>query len=357
MDLRIGFLLLLVALLGAISVLLALPLLQYIMAAVLLAFVLFPLHDRLEGRTVRVRGTAITISPRVSAGVVTVFGILATVIPLLIFTVLLLQTVLSFVNDLGDVDLVETARTTARELGFDETVLNGLEAALSSELEGFLNRGLEFALQELLRLLDTSFQVGLGLLVLVFLLYYFLVDGRRLVAWIGSVAPIDDEVRRELIDEVDAVTWAVLRSHVLVAIAEGVLGGIGLYVLGVPNVAFWTVVMIIVSFLPAIGVWLVWGPIVGYLFVMGDSVGASLLLVYGFTVLSVVDNYLRAVLVDLESGVHPGTVLIGVIGGLYLFGMLGLLLGPVLLATFKAVVEVFSEAYDPAERTERTPSP
>ncbi len=182
MDLRIGFLLLLVALLGAISVLLALPLLQYIMAAVLLAFVLFPLHDRLEGRTVRVRGTAITISPRVSAGVVTVFGILATVIPLLIFTVLLLQTVLSFVNDLGDVDLVETARTTARELGFDETVLNGLEAALSSELEGFLNRGLEFALQELLRLLDTSFQVGLGLLVLVFLLYYFLVDGRRLVA-------------------------------------------------------------------------------------------------------------------------------------------------------------------------------
>ncbi len=127
----------------------------------------------------------------------------------------------------------------------------------------------------------------------------------------------------------------MLRSHVLVAIAEGVLGGIGLYVLGVPNVAFWTVVMIIVSFLPAIGVWLVWGPIVGYLFVMGDSVGASLLLVYGFTVLSVVDNYLRAVLVDLESGVHPGTVLIGVIGGLYLFGMLGLLLGPVLLATFK----------------------
>ena len=357
MDLRIGFLLLLVAILGAISALLALPLLQYIMAAALLAFVLFPLHERLEHRTVRVRGTTVTIPPRVSAGIVTVFGILATVVPLLVFTVLLLQTVLSFIDDLGDVDLVETVRTTARELGLEDAVLDSLEDAFNSEIEGFLNRGLEFALQELLRLLDMSFQVGLGLLVLVFLLYYFLVDGRRLVAWIGSVAPIDDEIRQELIDEIDAVTWAVLRSHVLVAIAEGVLGGLGLYLLGVPNVAFWTIVMIVVSFLPAVGIWLIWGPIVGYLFIVGDPVGGILLLVYGITVLSVVDNYLRAVLVDLESGVHPGTVLVGVIGGLYLFGILGLLLGPVLLATFKAVVEVFGDAYDPEEESEQVSPP
>lgn len=349
MDLRVGFLLFLVAILGAISALLALPLLQYIMAAALLAYVLFPLHERLAHRAVTIGGTTVTISPRVSASVVTVFGILATVIPLLVFSLVLLQTVLSFIDEIGDVDVVETMRTAARDLGLDETLINGLEEVISSEIEGVLNRGIELVLQELLRVLDMSFQVGLGLLVLVFLLYYFLVDGRRLVGWIGSVAPIDDEVREELIAEIDAVTSAVLMSHVLVALAEGILGGLGLYLLGVPNVAFWTVVMVIVSFLPAVGIWLVWGPVVGYLLVTGDPLGAFLLLAYGATVLSVVDNYLRAVLVDRGSGVHPGTVLVGVIGGLYLFGILGLLLGPVLLATFKAVVEVFSDVYDSDE--------
>ena len=349
MDVRALFLFLLVAVLGAVSVLLVLPLLQYVLAAALLAFVLFPIHERLVGRTFDVRGRTVTIGPRISAGAVTALGVVAVVLPLIALSILLLRTILAFLEDFDELVIVDSVRDVARELGIDQEVLVDLEEFLRSEIDGFLDRGIEFVLQELLRLVDTSVRVGIGVLVLVFLLYYFLLDGRRLVAWIGSVAPIDDEIRTDLIDEIDAVTWAVLKSHVLVALVEGLLGGLGLYLLGVPNVAFWTVVMIVVSFLPAIGIWLIWAPAVGYLVWIGEPVGATALLLYGVAVLSVVDNYLRAILVDIESGVHPAVVLVGVIGGIYLFGILGLFLGPVLLAAFKAVLEVFGEAYDRSE--------
>ncbi len=347
MDLRVVFMLFLVALLGGISALLLLPLMQYIIAAALLAFILFPIHERLADRTLEVRGTVLTLTPRVSAGIVALFGVVATVLPLLALSVVVLRTVSSFIEELDGIAITELFQDTLHELGVDDAIVNEIEQFLTAEVEGFLEQGAEFVFQELIGLLDTSFRVGLGLLVLVFLLYYFLVDGRRLVSWIGTVAPIGDETREELETEIEGVTWAVLISHVLVALAEGILGGIGLYLLNVPNVAFWTVAMVVASFLPAVGIWLVWAPIVGYLLIIGEPVGALLLFVYGITVLSVVDNYLRAFLVDIGSGVHPGIVLVGVIGGLYLFGFLGLILGPVLLAMLKAVLEVFSEAYRP----------
>ncbi|GAB6880108.1 hypothetical protein JCM17823_23820 [Halorubrum gandharaense] len=346
MDLRVGFMVVLVALLAGVGALVTLPLLQYLLAAALLAFVLFPLHKTLANRTVEINGITFTVTPRISGVVVTVFGMTATVLPLLILSLVVFQTVISFVDRLSEMGVSELLHDALREIGLDDTAIAELETYLTSEMESLLAQSAERVLQEILALLNTSFQVGLGLLVLVFLLYYFLVDGERLVNWIGSVAPIEDHAREELIGQIKNVTWAVVMSHVLVALLEGILGGIGLYVFGVPNVAFWTIMMIVVSFLPAIGIWLIWAPAVGYLFLIGEPVSATLLLAYGIAVLSVVDNYLRAILVDRGAGVHPGTVLVGVIGGLYLFGFLGLLLGPVFLATLKAVVEVFSEVYD-----------
>ncbi len=345
MDIRVGFFVALLVVLGATSTLLALPLLQYVMAAALLAYVLFPLHHRLTGMTVRVRNREVAIPARLSAGILTVIAIVAAILPLLFLSVIVLQTVISFAEDIGESDLLDTARELALNLGVSQEALADLEAQLPTELDELLDAGINVLLQELAGLANLSFRVGLGLLVFVFLLYYFLVDGRRLVTWTGDVVPLDDAVHEELVKEIDIVTQAVIKSHVLVAVIEGVLGGIGLYMLGVPNAGFWTVMMIIVSFLPGIGIWLVWAPATAYLVVIDEPFAAAILLVYGIAVLSVVDNYLRAILVDRESGVHPAVVLIGVIGGLYLFGILGLFLGPVLLAVFKAAVQVFGDVY------------
>ncbi|WP_121741088.1 AI-2E family transporter [Natronorubrum halophilum] len=345
MDVRTTFFALLLVALAAIAALLVAPLIQYIMAAALLAFVLYPLQARLETR----------LGPRVSALTLTGFAIVAAVAPILFLSVIILQTVFSFLNGFDELATIDGIRNVALDLGIEEETLRSIETGIVAEIEGSLSTTVEIVLMEFVGLLNASIRMSVGLLVVVFLLYYLLVDGPEFVAWLRDVAPLEDEVREELFEEVEAVTWAVIQSHVLVALVEGVLGGLGLYLLGVPNVAFWTVVMIVVSFLPAVGVWLVWGPAVVYLGLAADPLHAVALLLYGISVLSLVDNYLRAIFVDRTSGLHPAVVLVGVIGGIYLLGIMGLFLGPVLLAVFKAGLNVFSAMNLTVEERSRQP--
>ncbi|MEY7850733.1 AI-2E family transporter [Natrarchaeobius sp. A-rgal3] len=333
MDVRTAFFALLLVVLGAIATLMIAPLLQYVMAAALLAFVLYPAYERLEPR----------LGSKMAALALTLLAVVGAVVPLLLVSLIVLQTVASFLGDIDGASLVERSREIARdEFGLEAEQIQALESAVLAEIDSSLSNAAEIALLELLSLVNTSIEMGLGLIVFVFLLYYLLADGETFVAWLREVAPLETEVREELFAEINVVTWAVIKSHVLVAIVEGVLGGLGLYLLGVPNVAFWTIIMVVVAFLPAVGVWLVWAPAVGYLAMTSGPVPAVALFLYGVTVLSIVDNYLRAIFVDRDSGLHPAVVIVGVIGGIYLLGIMGLFLGPVLLAVFKAGLNVFS---------------
>ncbi|SFC42270.1 Predicted PurR-regulated permease PerM [Halobiforma haloterrestris] len=332
MDVRTAFFGLLLVALGTIAALLVAPLLQYVLAAGLLAFVLYPAQVRLEER----------VPERLAAIVLTALAVAGAVVPILYFSVVILQSVFGYLDSFDELAAIEALREAAFEAGIEEDVLASIEAELLAEIENTLGNAVELVLMELVRLLNASIRMSVGLLVLVFVLYYMLVDGDAFIDWIEAVVPISDEVRDELFAEIEVVTWAVIRSHVLVALVEGLLGGLGFYLLGLPNVAFWTVVMIVASFLPAVGVWLIWGPAVLYLATTGTLLEAAVLFLYGITALSLVDNYLRAIFVDRGSGLHPAVVLVGVIGGIYLLGIMGLFLGPVLLAVFKAGVTVFS---------------
>ncbi|MFA9518080.1 AI-2E family transporter [Halopenitus sp. H-Gu1] len=345
MDVRTAFFVLLLAIFGVISMLLLFPLLQYVVAAALVAFVLYPVHETLSGFRIDVGVVELTVGPRISAGFLTIVTLVTAIFPLLILSVILFQTVRSFVAELDESLLLDRLRAVAHDLGVEEELLGSVEQYLLSEVDRHADRGLEMVVQELLRLVNVSLQMGVGLLVLIFLLYYFLVDGRTLIEWIGDVAPLDDDVREQLYGEIHRVTWAVIKSHVLIALIEGILGGIGLYLLGISNVVFWAVVMVIMSILPLIGIWLIWGPAVVHFLVIGEPFNAILLFSYGIVVLAAVDDYLRAILVDRDTGVHPAVVLIGVIGGIYLLGIIGLFVGPVLLAVFKAGLNVFADLY------------
>ena len=326
MDNRFAFLALVVAALGVVAALMVVPFVPYLTAAALLAFVLYPAQRRLRGR----------LGARPSATLLVGFALAATVVPIFLVSAVVLETAQGFADRTDEVLVFveEIQQLLEAEFGVDLLVLEELSPLVGGVLEALAG--------ELSALVSLSIRVSVGMLLLVFVLYYLLVDGDTFVAWLREVAPLDNPVQEELIEEINTITWAVLGSHVFVAIVEGILGGIALFLAGVPNAAFWTVVMVIASILPIVGVWLVWAPVVGYLFLVGQPLAAVLLLLYGVTVLAVIDNYLRAIFVDVGSGLHPAVVLVGVIGGIYLFGVVGLFLGPILLAVFKASVNVFA---------------
>jgi len=190
----------------------------------------------------------------------------------------------------------------------------------------------------------TNATIGLGLAV--FVLFYLLRDGEKLMAWIRNATPLPGDVQTKLYDRVDDMTRAVLLGHVLVAIIQGAIAGLGLVVVGIPNVLLWTGVMILLALLPFIGTFFVWGPAGIYLLSAGETVGGVFLLAYGTVIVGISDEYLRPVIVDRYAEVSPAIIVIGVIGGLSAFGVMGLFIGPIIVGALKAAIEVFDEQYD-----------
>ncbi|MBZ6496070.1 AI-2E family transporter [Natrinema longum] len=321
-----------VAVLCGLAALLVLPLLEYVLAAGLFAVVLRPAYDRLEP----------WLGSRIAALVLTGSTVTAGIVPLVLISLVVHRSAVSAIESVDGSQLLANGYEIAREdLGVSDESIAAVEAAVRSELDGTLSNAVELTLARAVDIVAIGIDVVVGMVVLVALLYYLLVDGPALVDWLRTVTPLESRVLEALFTEVHGVIWAVLRSHVFVAIVQGILGGAGLALLGVPYATTLAAILVFAAFLPTIGVWLVWGPVTLAHGAASDPVRGVLLLGYGIGVLTVADSYLRAVLVNWGSDLHPALALLGVIGGLSLFGVIGLFVGPVVLAVLKATVTVF----------------
>ncbi|MFW6321414.1 MAG: AI-2E family transporter [Halohasta sp.] len=332
MNAQRGVLLLVITVLSVLTGLLVAPYLPFVIAALLLAYVLSPIQERLERR----------VGSTTAAALLVVVATVAVVIPVVVLTVSVAEEAVRIARSIAAGDVVD---------GFSavEAWLNARlpgEVDLAAELGTRLERLAETALGTAPDLVASLTHVTVGLGLAVFLLFYLLRDGGRLVGWLRGVTPLPEDVQTRLYTRVDDMTRAVLLGHVLVAIIQGSIAGVGLLVVGIPNVLFWTVIMILLSLLPFIGTFLVWGPAAVYLLSAGRPLAGGFLFVYGTIVVGVSDEYLRPVIVDRYANVSPAVIVIGVIGGLSAFGVMGLFIGPIIIGALKVSVEVFDEEYD-----------
>ncbi|MFA9504261.1 AI-2E family transporter [Natrinema sp. H-ect1] len=338
MDARTTFFALLVSILAGVAALLVRPLLEYVLGACLLAVVLRPAYERLAPR----------LGERLAALALTAFVIVAGLVPLALVSLVVVRTTASTFENVSIEGVTAYGSEMARtELGMEAESVAVVESALQERVQEMGSNVVDVTLEQSVWLLSTAVDVAIGTVAFVFLLYYLLVDGPALLAWLCRTVPLESAVLDELFAEVHTVTWAVLRSHVLVAVVQGTLGGIGLALLGVPSATVLAVVLLFASFLPTVGVWLVWGPVtIAHATADGPASGA-VLLGYGLVVLAVADYYLRSILVDRRSGLHPALALLGVIGGVSLFGIVGLFAGPVILGAFGAALRVANRRLEP----------
>ncbi|OAQ54326.1 hypothetical protein HTG_01940 [Natrinema mahii] len=338
MDARTSFFALLVCVLAGVAALLVRPLLEYVLGACLLAVVLRPAFERLAPR----------LGERPAAVALTGFVVVAGVVPFALVSLVVVRTTASTLETVSLEGLTAYGSDVARtELGIEEESMAAVESVLQTRVQETVSTVVDVSFEQSVWLLSAAVDVAIGTVAFVFLLYYLLVDGAALLAWLRRTVPLEAAVLDELFAEVHAVTWAVLRSHVLVAVLQGALGGLGLALLGVPSATALAVVLVFASFLPTVGVWLVWGPVtVAHAAAVGPT-GGVVLLGYGLVVLAVADYYLRSILVDRRSGLHPALALLGVIGGISLFGIVGLFVGPVLLGAFVAALRVANRRLEP----------
>lgn len=185
----------------------------------------------------------------------------------------------------------------------------------------------------------------LQLFVLLYALFYFLVDGPDILRRILHLIPLDPGQKEELLERFVSVTRATLRGSLLIGLIQGGLAGLAFWVAGVPGPAFWGTVMVVLSILPAIGSAIIWVPAVVYLFLMG-KVGAGIgLLVWCAVVVGSVDNFLRPQLIGRDARMSDLLILLSTLGGIVLFGAVGFIVGPIVAALFVTVWHLYGEAF------------
>ncbi|WP_265112524.1 AI-2E family transporter [Halosolutus halophilus] len=338
MNLSKGYLLALVGIFAYLSLQLVLPFLQYVLGALLIAFILFPLQVRLENY----------VSPTVAAFALLVLAIVGFIVPFVVVATAIAGDVARLLQGIDPeaLQLAEIERLIAEE--------TGREVDLAEQLTGSAEQIGTILLDQTTTWFSAATHALVGLGVMLFLLYYLLKDGTRLMGWIRTVTPLPDDVQNDLYSELSEVMWAVLAGHVLIALIQGVIAGFGLFATGIPNAAFWTFIMVILSLIPLVGAPLVWLPAVGYLLVIGEPLLALALAVYSTIVVGISDDYLRPIVVDRYAQISPAVIMLGVLGGIYGFGIMGLFFGPVIAGALIATVNVVDDNYDRLENESDT---
>jgi predicted PurR-regulated permease PerM len=320
------------------------PFLPALVTSVVLGVLAFPAHQLIH-RRIKQDETAAFVS--------TLLVIVVILLPIFGVSLVALQDVSSAVNWL------ETQVRTGFPMlgglvGVIDRVMNALglgdlnvPATLAERLENLPELVVGRTFRVVSGIGGIVLQVGVGL----FTLFYLFRDGERMLLAAKSHVPLASGPTELLALRAKEVMFAAVFGHVFVALVQGFLGGLAFWALGVPTPAVWGVLMAALSMIPMVGPAFVWVPAGAVLIATGAPVRGVLLLAFGLFVISTVDNVIRAVLVSARARVHPLVVFFGVLGGVLMFGAVGILVGPVLIVLAGALMEMARMSLFPEETT------
>ena len=179
-----------------------------------------------------------------------------------------------------------------------------------------------------------------------FTMYYLFRDGDKIVQALPNVLPLRRQQSAAILLRINQVVSASVYGVVSIAILQGILAGVAFWLLGVPSPLLWATVLTFVCMIPIAGSFFVWLPASVYLMFKGHWTGAIALILWGTFVISTVDNFLRPKLIKNQTKLHELFVFFSVLGGISVFGLLGIVLGPVVLAVTLGLLQTFRPIED-----------
>ena len=196
------------------------------------------------------------------------------------------------------------------------------------------------------RILNSTMVLLTNLIMMFFLFYYLLVNGRETERYLGKVIPLKHENVNLLAGETKMMIKANALGIPIICIIQGAFAALGYWIFGVEDWGLWGFVTGVFAFFPLVGTMIIWVPLVGYLFMNGDSWPAIGLTIYSIVVTGNVDYLARLKLMKYMGDVHPLITVLGVIVGLNLFGFIGLIFGPLLVSYFLIMVKIYINEFD-----------
>lgn len=192
-------------------------------------------------------------------------------------------------------------------------------------------------------LVSQSLNLGLGLFILLMTSFYLFRDGDEILAKLIRLSPIKDRYEHDLINEAKKTIQGVFYGTFLTSLVQAALATIGYLIVGLDGFLVWGLLTFLMSFIPVVGIGLVMVPIVGYLFLSGQIGFGIFLLIYGVLAVGMADNFIRPLLI--QSKVHPLLLFLSVLSGMAVFGGIGLLLGPIIMAVLAATLSIYEKDF------------
>lgn len=341
------FLLALLILLGLVAFRVVAVFLSYVLFGLFLAYLTFPGYRWLLRRVKR---------PPVAAGTMMVLLIVAFLVPLAFLLVQLVSQAQQAVSYLGLADPQAILDALARRIN----EILGLPPATgtdpSSNLVNDAYDSIQDAMARFVRDLPRHVAEGLiGVFLLAYVLYYSYTDGPKALHALREMLPLQPDQRETLFHDVGQSIRGVMYGTVLMSALQAILAAIGFAVFGIPDVALWSVVVFILALLPIVGAPMVWLPWSLYLIYVGETFRGVGLLLYCAVMVNGIEHVIRPKLIGSVADIHPLLVLLGVVGGLAVFGFIGFILGPLILSVFVTVLNLYRKEF--ARRLDGNPAP
>jgi predicted PurR-regulated permease PerM len=323
--------------------------LQPFLHTVVLAIVLASLFHPLQLRLARVfRGR------RGLAALLTLFVIVfAIVLPLVFFlSTLVAQGVLSvnLVSEwikAGNLDLLlhdariqEFTQWTREHAG----VIDLQKLDIQGNLLRFSRNFGQFLISKGANLLGDLAGIIARFFIMMFIVFYLLRDGAEMVDKVKYLAPLRKEQEDRILEKIQAVARSALLGSFFTALSQGLVGGIGLYLVGIPGL-FWGTMMGFCSLIPIVGTGLIWVPAAVYLGILGKWKAMAFLVVWSVVLLGSIDNFLRPFLMKGQAGMPPFYIFLAIVGGVQCFGLVGILYGPLILAFAMVMLYIYEIEY------------
>jgi len=192
-------------------------------------------------------------------------------------------------------------------------------------------------------LLGDSFAVITQLVLMMFMLFFAYRDRALAIATLRRILPLSDSETTQLLTSLSDTIYATAYGRVAISLVQGTLATLAYWLLGVPSPILWGLATVVAAMIPLVGALCIWAPIALYLALSGHWVKALMLAAWGGVIVSTIDNYLYPVLVGSRIEQHTVAILISVLGGVALFGIPGIILGPLILSTTKTLLDIWSQ--------------
>lgn len=310
-----------------LSFLIAKPFLPAIIFALVLAYIFNPIYRWLNKYTKHSNLTAIIIC---------VIILVLIIIPFWFLVPQIIKQTFEAYRTIQQADLIAPLKKIAPSFfvspEFTRDITINLNQGIVQLTNSFIN-----ALGNLIANLPKIF---LQFLIMIFIFFFTLKDGQKAVDYIKGFSPFKEDVERKFFAKFKDVTRAVIYNMFVVGILQGILVGIGYYIFGVPQPLFLTTVSMFFGILPIIGPWVIWAPIAIGMIINGN-VNGIYLAIYGLIVVELFYQLLIVYVFKRFSGVSPVIALIGILGGWYLFGIVGFVLGPLVLSYLILLLEFY----------------